>query len=97
MVLDDFISASMGLFLYSKEKAEEFIDFLVEKGEMQREEAGKLVNRLMEKGKEEKERYQEQIQKKIETTVKEKVITKEDFRRLESKVDELIALIKSKP
>lgn len=96
MILEDFFSTSLGLLLYSKEKAEEFIDFLVEKGEMQRDEAGKMVNRLVEKGKEEKERYQEQIHQKIDTTIKEKLITKEDFRRLEGKLDELIALAKEK-
>lgn len=96
MVLEDFFSASLGLLFYSKEKAEEFIDFLVEKGEMQRDDASKMVNRMVEKGKAEKERYQEQIHQKIDTTIKEKLITKEDFRRLEGKLDELIALVKEK-
>lgn len=94
MLLDDILSASLGLLFYGKEKAEELVDLLVEKGEMQRDEASKLVNRMVEKGKAEKERYQEQIHEKIVTTIREKLITKEDFRRLESKVDELIALVK---
>lgn len=95
-MLDDLLSATVGLLYYSKEKAEEFIDYLVDKGEMQHEEARKLVNRLMEKGKEETHRYREQIHEKIDITVKDKIITKEDFRRLEGKVDELLALLKEK-
>ena len=37
MVLEDFLSATIGLLIFGKEKAEEFIDMLVEKGEMQRD------------------------------------------------------------
>lgn len=96
MTIDDIFSASLGLLYHSKEKAEEFIDFLVEKGEMQRDEAGKLVQRLVEKGKSDKERYQKQIHEKINLTIKEKFITKEDISRLEAKLDALIALVKEK-
>lgn len=93
-MFDEILSAGVGLLVYSKEKAEQFIDLLVEKGEMQQEEARKLVNRLVEKGREEKERYQEQMKEKYDTAVREKIITKEDFRRLEGKLDDLIALVK---
>ena len=33
-MLEDFVSAFLGLIVLSKEKAEEFIDLLVEKGEI---------------------------------------------------------------
>ncbi len=92
VILEDLLSASLGLLLYSKEKAEELIDILVDKGEMQRDEARKLVNRMMEKGKAEKE----QIRQKVDAAFKDRFITKEDFRRLENKLDELIALVKEK-
>ena len=92
VIFEDLLSASLGLILYSKEKAEELIDILVDKGEMQRDEARKLVNRMMEKGKAEKE----QIRQKIDSAFKERFISKEDFRRLENKLDEIIALVKEK-
>ncbi|MBS3943715.1 MAG: hypothetical protein KGZ32_05610 [Dethiobacter sp.] len=96
MILDDIFSASLGLLIHSKEKAEQFIDFLVEKGDMQRDEAGKLVSRLMEKGKEEKGRYQDQFHKKFETVIRDNLITKEDFNRLEAKLDNIIALLQNR-
>lgn len=96
MILDDIFAASFGLFIHSKEKAEQFIDFLVEKGDMQRDEAGKLVSRLMDRGKEEKGRYQEQFHKKIETVIRDNLITKEDFNRLETKLDNILALLQTR-
>jgi polyhydroxyalkanoate synthesis regulator phasin len=95
-MLEDLFSATVGLLIYSKEKAEELIEILVDKGEMQRDEAKKLVNRLVEKGKTEADRYREQFRNKYNDTVKEKIITKEDFRRLENKIDQLIALLQEK-
>lgn len=89
-------SATVGLLSYSKEKAEEFIEMLVDKGEMQRDEAKKLVNRLIEKGRAEADRYREQFRDKYSNLVDEKMITKEDFRRLESKIDQLLALLQEK-
>ncbi|HPU00638.1 MAG: hypothetical protein GX890_07940 [Firmicutes bacterium] len=96
---EDFLSATIGLLVFSKEKAEEFIDMLVEKGEMQRDEAQKLVNRLIEKGKDEKDRLKEQLQQlkeKVDSSWKEKFVSREDLERVERKLDELIALIKDK-
>jgi len=96
---EDFLSATIGLLVFSKEKAEEFIDMLVEKGEMQRDEAQKLVNRLIEKGKDEKDRLKEQLQQlkeKVDSSWKEKFVSHEDLERVERKLDELIALIKDK-
>ncbi len=95
-MFDDFFSATIGLMFYSKEKGEEFITYLVDKGEMQQDEARKVVNRMIEKGKEESKRYREQFQGKMDSTVSEKIITKEDFLRLEGKVDELLTLLKEK-
>ncbi|MEW5785505.1 MAG: polyhydroxyalkanoate synthesis regulator [Bacillota bacterium] len=95
-MLDDLFSASIGLLAYSKEKAEEFIEILVDKGEMHRDEAQKLVNRLVEKGKAETERCREQVQGRIKDMINEKIITKEDFKRLENKLDQLITLLTEK-
>jgi len=95
-MFEDLFSATVGLLSYSKEKAEEFIEMLVDKGEMQRDEAKKLVNRLIEKGRAETDRYREQFRDKYSNLVDEKMITKEDFRRLESKIDQLLALLQEK-
>lgn len=93
-MFDDFFSAGVGLLVYSKEKAEEFIELLVEKGEMRQDEARKLVNNLIEKGREEKERYREELREKYDAAIKNKLVTRDDILRLEGKLDELIALVK---
>ncbi len=98
-MFDDFISATLGLLIISKEKTDEFIDMLVEKGEMQHDEAQKLVNRLIEKGKDEKDRLTVQLQQlkeKLDTSWKQKFVSHDDLARVERKIDELAALIKEK-
>ncbi len=98
-MLDDFVSATLGLLILSKEKAEEFIDMLVEKGEMQRDDAQKVLNRMVEKGKGEKDRFKEQLQQlkeKMETSWNQKFVSREELERVERKIDELAALIKEK-
>ncbi|HOB28980.1 MAG: hypothetical protein WAQ32_03095 [Dethiobacteria bacterium] len=96
-MLEDFVSAFLGLIVLSKEKAEEFIDLLVEKGEMQRDEAQKLVNRMIDKGKEEKDRLAEQLQQvKSKLEDREKYVSQDELARVERKIDELAALLKEK-
>lgn len=98
-MFDDFVSATLGLFILSKEKAEETFDMLVEKGEMRREDAQKLLGKMAEKGKEEKERLTEQLRQlkeKMEGSWKQKFVSRDDLERVETKIDELAALIKEK-
>lgn len=98
-MLEDFVSAMLGLMVLSKEKAEEFIDLLVEKGEMRRDDAQKMVNRMIDKGKTEKERFTEQWQQfrgKLEEAWQQKYVSREELARVEGKIDELAALIKEK-
>lgn len=98
-MFDDFISATLGLLILSKEKAEEFFDILVEKGELQRDDAQKLLNRMSEKGIEEKEHFMEQLQQlkeKLEASWKQRFVSRDELERVERKIDELAALIKEK-
>lgn len=98
-MFDDFISATLGLLILSKEKAEEFFDILVEKGELQRDDAQKLLNRMSEKGKEEKEHFMEhlqQLKEKLEASWKQRFVSRDELERVERKIDELAALIKEK-
>lgn len=91
-MLDDLIAFTFGLMAVSKEKGEELITYLVEKGEMKREEARKVVNRLIEKGSAEGERYLGRAR----GAIAERIITREDFNRLESKIDRLLAKLEAK-
>lgn len=98
-MFEDLVSATLGLLVLSKEKAQEFMDALVEKGEMQRDDAQKLLNRMVEKGKDEKERFTEHLQdlkEKLEASWKQKFVSREELERVERKIDELAGLIKEK-
>ncbi|NLA11411.1 MAG: hypothetical protein GX883_04740 [Firmicutes bacterium] len=98
-MVDDFVSALLGLIVLSKEKAEEFIDLLVEKGEMRRDDAQKMVNRMVDKGKKEKGRFSEQwdqFKEKVEDAWQKKYVSREELTRVENKIDELAELIKEK-
>ena len=98
-MFDDFVSAALGLLVMSKEKAQEFIDVLVEKGELQRGDAQKVLNRMVEKGKEEKERLGEHLQElkeKMDESWKQKFVSRVELDRVERKIDELAELIKDK-
>jgi polyhydroxyalkanoate synthesis regulator phasin len=94
-MLNDLLSAALGLVVVSKEKAEKMVQVLVEKGDLQQEEARKLVNRLIEKGKEEKTKYGTQIQQKIDS-LKDMLVTREDLRRVEEKIDAILSLLREK-
>lgn len=90
-MLDDLVALAFGLLAVSREKAEELINYLVDKGEMKRDEARKLVNRLIEKGSVEGER----CLSRAKGAIAEKIITREDFERLESKIDQLLSRLQN--
>ena len=89
MFLDNIFSMFLGLTSLTKEKAEELTDVLVEKGDMQREEARKVASKIIEKGREEREEYVSGLHQRMES-IKDRVITRDDLLRIESKIDELL-------
>ena len=89
MFFDNVFSMFLGLTSLTKEKVEELTNVLVEKGDMQREEARKVATKILEKGKEEREEYVSGLQQRMET-IKDKVVTKDDLLRVESKIDEIL-------
>ncbi len=89
MLLDDFLSLFIGIGAVTKEKVEEVTDLLVNKGNMQREEARRVAANLVQKGREEKDACFNYLQQRMDSW-KDMVVTREDFQRLEAKVDELL-------
>ncbi len=91
--MESLLSVVFGMAVFTKEKAEELTNHLVEKGEMQREEARKLVDKLVEKGYSEKDVFVKKFQESYET-MKNKLVTKEDLVNLEKRISELEEIIK---
>ena len=80
----------LGLFSLTKEKAEEFVDDLVKRGEVTREERFKMVDKLLK----EAEKQEEVLLGKIGETV-QKVITdlglptKKDLEEMSKRLEEM--------
>lgn len=71
----------MGLFSYSKEKIEQVVDEMVQRGELQREEAKEVVDSLWQRGREQKEKIENMVSRIVHGEMKE-YPTKEDIRTI---------------
>ena len=80
----------LGVFSLTYEKAEDFVNDLVKRGEARREEASELVDRLMKRGKEEREAVRKMIQEETERAMKGlNLATSKDVTALSKKIDAL--------
>lgn len=80
-ILRKAVDFGMGVFAVSKEKAETFVEEMVQHGEIQREEASRVVDRIVEKGKEQRHQVESYIDEQIAKRVGN-FATKEDVRRI---------------
>lgn len=95
VMLDIFrktISAGIGAVSITKEKAEKFVDELVEKGQLKSEDAKKFVNELVERGDQDRNVISEMITKevaKIKTDLG--FVSKQEYDKLLKRIEELEA------
>ena len=85
--LDDAVNFGFGLFAYSKERIEETVEKMVEKGSVAKKDASSFVAELTKRGEEEREQLKkiidERIQKASDTFNNSiKPITKDDVRAI---------------
>lgn len=78
-ILERSINLGLGMFSYSKEKIEELVDELVEKGDVSKKDAKSLVNDLVKRGKEQREEFK--------MIIKEEFINPLDLKSLARKED----------
>ncbi|HHT48437.1 MAG TPA: hypothetical protein GXZ98_04000 [Firmicutes bacterium] len=91
-LLEKSLVLGLGTFSLTKEKAENFLRDLEERGEVTATEAKKLLNELLEKGEQEKNALQQTIQHSVGEIMKNLgYIRKEDYTSLEERVKELEA------
>ncbi len=84
--------AGLGLAMLTKEKADDFIRYLVETGEMSQLQAEEFVEDLRHQGQQMDKRIQDKVDAAIQSTVERlNLATKEDIYRLNLKLDELLA------
>lgn len=104
-ILKNTVLASIGAFEVTMAKAEEIIDELIKKGELNKSDRTQAVMELVEKAEnstskvynrvaQEVSKASEEVSKVSDQIMKYKVVKREDIQSLEGKVDELTKVVK---
>ncbi len=82
--------AGMGAVALAQEEVEEFVNKLVERGEIAEKDGKKLVRDVMEKRKKEAKKAEDELEKRVEELLdRMNVPTKSDIEALSAKITEL--------
>ncbi len=96
--LEKSLILGLGTLSLTKEKAENFLKELEERGEVTATEAKKLLGELMEKGEQEKSALKQTVQNQVSEVLKNLgYIRKEDYSSLEERVKELESRLGNAP
>jgi polyhydroxyalkanoate synthesis regulator phasin len=90
------ILAGIGMFSLTREKAEQIIKELVEKGQVDKDEAKGLLDELITRGEKERTALRQFIRKEFEKTQSELgLVSKKELEALKTKIDNLEARLNS--
>lgn len=88
-LLDESINLGLGLILYSREKVEEMVEELVNKGEIAKKDARQFANGMVKKGEEQREELKKLIRDEISGTLsqmgvakKQDLVTKDEISQI---------------
>jgi polyhydroxyalkanoate synthesis regulator phasin len=88
-ILEKSLNLGLGLLLLSREKAEEIVDELVNKGEVSRRDAQEFVNDLVKRGEAQREQFRSIIKEEITKAVdalnlakKEDIVSREELKAI---------------
>jgi len=82
-MIKDLIYIGLGSALLAKERVEEELDKLVEKGKLSKDEAQKLIDNAKNRGKEEEKRVKNELRDAIKEVLRElNIATKDDIKEL---------------
>ncbi len=83
------IDLGLGLLLYSREKIEEMVEELVNKGEIAKKDARQFANGMVKKGEEQREELKKLIQDEVSETLnnmgvakKQDIVTKDEISQI---------------
>lgn len=86
--LDNTVNFGFGLFSYSREKLEEFVEKMVDTGKVEKEDAQSFMKELVEKGDEERKEIKDMVKKEVADAVQDvqdikgEGLSKEDIRAI---------------
>ncbi|GFO97312.1 hypothetical protein ig2599ANME_1512 [groundwater metagenome] len=87
---------SVGVISLTQEKAEEFTQEMIKKGEMSREEGKKFVREVLSEKEKQVKDLEDKISEKVENVIKKSgVVMKSDIDALEKKIEKLEKTIQS--
>ena len=90
--LDKVMLAGLGAMSMTKEKAEQIFDEYVEKGKAQKEHRAGFVKEVMDQAEKAKTDLEKVISEQVEKAMgKQPMATKDDIKRIEAKLDQLLA------
>ena len=90
--LDKLMLAGIGAMSMTKEKAEEIFDEYVEKGKAQKEQRPGFVKDVMDHAEKTKSDFEKMVSEQIDKALaKMPLATKDDLKRIEEKLDQLLA------
>jgi polyhydroxyalkanoate synthesis regulator phasin len=91
------LTTGLGLAFMTKEKIEELTKELVEKGKLSEKDARELIDELLKKSKGARKKVEGEIEKVVTDTFKRmNVVTRDDFFRLEKKLEQLTKAVKER-
>ena len=84
----------LGVLTLTRDKVVEFVNKMVEEGEVKAEEAPTIVDRLVARGEEEREQVREMMREELEKMrANVPLVTHKDVETLNQKIDELTAMV----
>ena len=81
-ILDDAVLFGFGMFSYSREKIEEIVEKMVEKGKVAKTEASDFAKELIKKGEAEKDEIKKMLESEISKMSEKMPISREEIREI---------------
>ena len=90
-LIEKSLLAGLGVMVLTRDKVKEFVDKLVEEGEVKPEEAPSIVDKLVERGEAEREELRKLVRQELDKT--RFVVSRRDVEALSQKIDDLAAKV----
>ncbi|RLC63232.1 MAG: hypothetical protein DRI80_04400, partial [Chloroflexota bacterium] len=92
--LERSLLLGLGVLTLTRDKVREFVDKLVEEGEVRPEEAPSVINKLVARGEKEREELRKLVREELDKArASMPVVSRKDIEDLSQKIDELAAKV----
>ncbi len=93
-LIERSLLAGLGVMMLTRDKVSQFVDKLVEEGELRPEEAPRIIDKLVERGEAEREELRKLVRQELDKArANVPVISRKDIEELNQKIDELTAKV----